>query len=382
MFSLIITLSKAIPHQQSYGKEHPRVAGPPSYTCNQGFILDGKKCFQEFFEPVVKQCPVGFQNAGTDKELNCVQIAERVGDCPPGSVAAGKNCMITEAVPAIPFCPAGYSESGKGCTQLVQLPIVQKCDVGKLVGKQCMLEDRAELNVEVYCPAGYVQVAKGCQKTVMYDCTRPRQSKKGVGASVGGVVGRPYRTEHYGHNYGGGYYASGHKHLRLLGKKKHDDVIFDFGKDVLPPPVVEIVSKQCERIEYAKPESRSFCPPGYNQNGKGCVKLIVSEPRSVCSNGASAKSCTSEKFAPLQHQCPKGYGINGKKCTASKNIPMIYRCPPGFFESGKGCQKAVPATVSCPPGTSMRGSQCVGKRFSEPIVTQQISCVGKGCNEL
>lgn len=339
-------------------------------------MLDGKKCFQEYDEAVVRNCPIGYVNVGTGKDIRCSMKADKVASCPSGSVAVGKNCVVTETVPAIPFCPPGFNQSGKGCVQVVDLPVVQKCDVGKLMGKQCLLEDRADLIVETYCPTGYVQTAKGCQRTSTYDCTRPQQSKKGVGAGVGSQFGRTY-----GHNYGGGYYRS-HKHLRMLGEKKHgEDIMFNYGKDVLPPPVVEVVSKQCERIEFARPESRSFCPPGYSQNGKACLKLITSEPRSVCSNGGSAKDCTAEKFAPLQHQCPTGYSLNGMKCSANRDVPMNYSCPMGFSDIGKNCEQTAQTIVSCPNGLIMRGDVCVGKRFAEPMVTQQVTCVGKGCNE-
>lgn len=385
MLSLILTVASAIPHERTYGKDQAPIAGPASYSCQNGYFLDGKRCIQEFNEAVSYACPIGFHNAGTNKEFNCVQETEKIPDCPKGSMNAGKNCIMTEAVPAIPFCPPGYDQSGKGCKQLIQLPLVQKCDIGKLIGKQCLLEDRAALIVEHYCPAGYVEVAKGCQKTTLYDCTRPNQSKKGVGAAIGGVHGRSYRSTHYGNNYDGGYYR-GARHLRRLGHKddkKHDDydIIQFSGKDYIPPPAIEVVSKQCERIEYARPEARSFCPPDYNQSGKGCVKLITSQPRQVCSNGSSSKNCTTEKYAPIQNQCPKGYSANGKKCTASRNVPVNYVCPTGFYDSGKNCVKATNALVSCAPGLTLRGKQCIGKRFAEPIVTQQITCVGKGCNE-
>jgi len=379
----LLALANAAPHQQAYsGKNHPVSAGPAQYSCPTQFVLDGKKCFQEFAEPITQSCPIGFMNAGSAKEIRCVQKTEKVGQCPAGSVMMGKKCVVTESVPAIPFCPPGFNKSGKGCSQVVQLPIVQKCDVGRLMGKQCMLEDRAELIVETYCPAAYVQTARGCQKTVTYDCTRPRQTKKGgVGSSVGAVTGRPYANRHYGNNYGGGYYAN-HKQLRMLGAKKHDDdIMFNYGKDTLPPPVIEVISKQCERIEYVKPEVRSFCPPSYSQNGKACSKLITSAPRDVCSNGGSSKDCSTEKLAPLQHQCPKGFSMNGLRCSVNKNVEQTYACPMGFNDSGKGCEQTASSLRNCAPGLIMRGNECIGKRFSEPIVTQQITCVGKGCNE-
>lgn len=381
MLPILFTLTTAAP-QANYGKEQPRTVGPASYACPEGFALDGKKCFQEYYEPVVKSCPAGFVNAG-GKDMNCVQEADKVGACPPGSINSGKQCSVTESVPAIPFCPPGYYQNGKGCTQTVQLPVVQKCDVGKLIGKQCLLEDRAQILSETYCPAGYIQTSKGCQKTVTYDCTRPRQSKNGgYGTAVGAVHGKPYETTHYGNTYGGGYYSNHKKHLRMLGEKKHDThEIIDYGKDLLPPPSIEVISKQCERIEYAKPETRAFCPPGYDQSGKGCVRLITSEPRSVCSNGGSAKECSTEKFAALQHQCPNGYSMNGKNCSTTKAVPLNFACPIGFVETGKACQKTAATLANCPPGLLMRGNQCVGKRFAEPIVTQQVTCIGKGCNE-
>jgi len=338
-------------------------------------MLDGKKCFQEYDEPVVRNCPIGYMNVGSQGAVRCAMKAEKVSSCPSGSVSIGKSCQVTESVPAIPFCAPGFNMVGKGCVQVVDLPIVQRCDVCKLMGKQCLLEDRSQLIVETYCPTGYVETSKGCQRTSTYDCTRPQQSKKGVGSNVGQRFGRQS-----GHNYGGGYYRS-HK-LRMLGeKKKHNDNIVNYGKDVLPPPVIEVVSKQCERIEFARPESKSFCAPGYSQNGKACVKLIRSEPREVCSNGGSVNNCTAEKFAPLQHQCATGYSLNGMKCSANKDVPMNYACPMGFSDIGSNCEQTAETIVSCPNGLIMRSESCIGKRFAEPIVTQQVTCVGKGCNE-
>eukprot|EP00915_Cephaloidophora_sp_WS-2016_P003559 GHVH01004810.1.p1 GENE.GHVH01004810.1~~GHVH01004810.1.p1 ORF type:complete len:380 (-),score=38.63 GHVH01004810.1:52-1191(-) len=375
MFSLFVAIATAAPHQQSYGKDHAVSASPPEYSCQPGYFLDGKACVQEFTESVVKSCPIGFVNSGTEKEVKCSQTAEKIANCPFGSVAVGNVCSVTDTVPAIPFCPPGYTESGKGCKQVVDLPVVQKCDVGKMVGKECLLEDRVPLMDESYCPPGYNQTANGCQKTTTYDCTEPAQSKiAGVGSQ-----GQHYSTQHSGNT--GRYYAT-NKKLRMLKpkkSKKHTSEIVDYGKAVLPPPVMTVVSKQCERVEFSAAVTTSFCPPGYDESGNGCVKLIKSEPRTVCSNGASSKDCRIEKFAALQRECPKGYNLEGMTCSASRTVDMEYDCPTGFYASGKGCERTAKTIANCPPSLVMNNNQCIGKRFSEPIVTQRMTCIGKGC---
>lgn len=318
MISFIASLASAIPHSKG-GIAAPQ-RSQPIYKCAHGYQLQGKKCIRDISEAANLFCPPGFMQQGSGKSLSCTKSAARVSRCPAGALAEGKNCYIDEFASMIANCPQGYQDMGKQCVRQIQLPMVPRCEIGQLIGNECIQIDSTALIKESFCPAGYFESSKGCEKSITYDCSPP--GKKG------GAMGNPK--------------------LRFLGHKDHGSYASNFGKKGAPAPKIAVVQQMCKRSEFAPRVKSARCPAGYMQAGKGCSKKIIAQPIMVCSKGGldQAMCYTEEIVAPIR-SCPNGYLNRGAKCARRQNIPMESFCPAGMIDSGKGCSMSVPAQMRC-----------------------------------
>lgn len=344
-----MTLATAMP--QGKGVVQPKQMSEPIYNCSKGFNLVGKKCLRELQEPVSYACDFGYETAGLGKQMGCAKFVDMIAQCPDGTYNSGKGCASREFADMFETCPLEYTQMGKKCGRSVQLPLIPKCEYGQLIGKECVSLESAQLIVNSFCPHGYMDSGKGCARSEVYDCS-PAPSKKG---SMGG-------------------------NLRFLGHKKHGGEVLRTSKKAVPAPKIQVVQKMCERTEFAKPIVESRCPDSFMNEGKNCVKRIVTAPIQVCSNGSGSKDCSLIQYAPAMRNCPVGYQMAGKNCAREIITDQIFYCPAGFVDVAGRCQAMTAPLRKCNnPRSRMQGDYCIIEEFGEPIVTYQVSCVGKGC---
>ncbi|KAJ6640255.1 hypothetical protein Bhyg_13005, partial [Pseudolycoriella hygida] len=116
---------------------------------------------------------------------------------------------------------------------------------------------------------------------------------------------------------------------------------------------------------------KPVCEPFYEWNGQECYKVLSDEAICTSGNLTASGQCVSV----MQGVCQENYHIYGGYCVGLLEAPVV--CPPNYQWDGKVCVYRIDASCpdgyvlkdgycekmadgSCPSGTIMDGSRCLG----------------------
>lgn len=369
---------------------------PANVDCPLGYNLVGKKCEQNIFSPAMITCSLG-QLQGN----KCVTTVQPILACPIGAEMDGNVCKVFQYDQPTAECPSGFHLEGSACMLKKPLPLTEACDMGRPDGRgNCIHTEHVTRLTKKSCPAGFYDEGHGCAKTTTYDCSpdevlikkpvflpAPIVSKE---TEVVAPVAAPVFTS-----------VSNYKKQRfnrMLNARRSPQSYSPISiapvlaapskgapthvKPAIPAPLpqsnVAVVKQLCQREDYTPYVTESFCPQGYAANGDECISTTTFPMVQRCITGGSANACYEPKTAPVNMRCNVG-ALVGEKCVVAEVINQETVCPAGTDRVGGVCQQLTTPNVSCPPGTTLDGQNCIGKVFTEPtgIVTQP--CTGKAC---
>lgn len=334
-------------------------------TCFAGYTLysDGS-CVKEIDEPAI-------QSTG---EVTLPYILT----CPAGyePTPDGICARSTYGAPDF-FCPVGYADDGAFCTSTNGSPLPEKvCDMGELVGNNCIARITAPYLVTPECPEGSVaEEDGGCWKIVdTFDCTPQEIGKNGrvvsaarptsgfqpgqhIRVTKGGhphthleTIGHAHGGHHHGHHHRGGAIA------RALGKKKqhaHHHENHSKEAPIAPFPGTSLVNP-VPAFPVELPllvEDGLAAAPG---NANAAI-LGIGEP--------ADNECTKDLVAVTPPHAFK-IGLATQTCTKKIQVEALalVSCPDGYFDDGTACVKEIITEpfYSCPGGGAAVDGICVG----------------------
>merc|ERR1712137_773951 len=351
------------------GKKHDNninvaAVGEPSYTCPNGFQLNGKICSRVNTQGMIPVCENGILN----NELCEITVGPNE-TCTNGYSFDGQSCMRWEEFPPVIQCPPGFNllndkKDGTTCERAVQVPGLLVCPNGTVDhGKKCV--SYSHVNPEYNCPNGSILEGQFCVNHETYDCS-PTYA-------------------------GGASHKKKSHHLRLLGekKKKHGDKHGDeyIGSKGYQEERITDIAMMCERSNYSAPHMK--CPENAVLDGKQCKLANFADK-------IQEKGMVTYELAEVEVFCPRGdYCSHGKKkhhggkkhgeqCCVYDRKPTFLTCPSGHQLNADQdrCVTYRPPVFICKDGKKKnKKGQCSSMEYREPIITYQASysCVGKDC---
>ncbi|MBB6543110.1 conjugal transfer protein TraN [Thalassotalea piscium] len=314
---------------------------PYTVNCPAGELYDSGsgQCLlvSEVSSPVIKSCPVGFQQ----NEDKCVKREQTpstlICDTANGWVLNVNTCKKTELItsPANKGCPDGFTvnDSITGCEKFV--PATQdtpKCDTGWTLSSD---------NKHCYKHISEIEPAK-------YSCDIGFSYEANSGECVREVQ---YPIAHTCDHANGFYYNT--------------------------------TNGVCEKIEFQTQTASSTChSPAVLNNGM-CETPVSSASYPECSKGYVYNNSNNlcEKSAIVVNKaiisCPTGYDVVGTNCVKVIEVSANKICPVGAPHNPitDQCEKIVPIitemTPTCEEGYRLEGNQCV----SREVVNAAGSCV-------
>lgn len=401
--------------------EITEVPGETTYSCPEGYELDGTKCTKvEYTEPTTSQeytCPEGYEKNGNYCYKTDIKSADQsyAYTCPFGYSLNGTECTKTltsntSLVLNGYTCPSGCSPTGNGST--CQTKTTKAATVtSKVTGYKC--------------PSGYTQSGSTCTKRVQngysyggwrlvgtytYDYkkatytnetsklvatgTSEKQSCAGCGFTT--YYHYAYYTRSKTANYTT-YTTNATKVVTntysckgIGGTLTGKNCVITTIKSCKPNykntctigTLVGNVCKLTDTIDASKIVDGYSCPAGYTLKDNICEKVEV----------IPATPTEGEK------SCPDGYVMDGNKCKKTTTIPAdettgepTYSCPDGFTKEpdnsaccrvetiegdyycensnavleGNKCKITIPGGevigYSCPNGYTKEGKYCYKK---------------------
>lgn len=369
-------------------------------------------------------------------------------DCTVENLTAEELCSKTLSVsvtttsnPAekVIDCPAGTVLSGESCVSTTQSQADAKftCTVGSLQGDQCLVTTSTPASTNYSCPAGSTLTADGkclteqntyVDASVTYAC--PAGSTLS-GTNCNTTVTVP-ATPAYACGPGETLQATGC--VKIISNPAtpvrscpSPYILSSNGVDCVATTVTQASTTQtCPAsigllpnttycgITYADPRTSSGCPavldgmPLMTSIGWACVyawavqayvcpatATLVGDKCSTttttasnitgyaCANGpTNGTTCITETTRPadVSYSCPAGGTLNGATCTSQSSSAATpsYSCPSGQTLIGTQCRSTTgtlsPATLSysCPAGQTLDGTQCTST--STQPATTSYSC--------
>lgn len=268
----------------------------------------------------------------------------------------GKGAAARQSTDPVYSCPLGFALNGKTCEKQITSAPQTVCSQGRLQGMECIIETPKTAR----CPAGTVQQGKQC----VISQTTPAHKLCPAGF-----------TETFT-----GCEAT--QQLPLM-------EICEIGSREGP---------QCATVDVAAYITNQYCPPGFDEHGKGgcwrtttydCTPLQTGKGgmtlRGLIGKGGGMQvPVTNAKVNVIKQTCERK---EGAAYVTDKN------CPGGFTDTGSGCmmknffpttQKcsnggpietcftilAAPFQFDCPAGTTMNGQACL----SQQTVPEEVFC--------
>lgn len=348
-----------------------------SYTCPEGYVLDGNVCYKEaqgetinatalYFEDVVVR-EKAKENKGdkykvyidANKEVDTVDKV-----CPEGYTLSGNICYKYEQAQINPgtttySCPEGYTLDGTKCTIEKDITtIINKTegftcpsDEYTLNGDKCTRYFKpARLINNWTCPEGYTQNGNTCSRNLSDTCENKETAKwENPKTTVSKTKLSTYSTptakrwlvnssstargNTYEYQYQNAYCNSG--------ELREDGYCYS----------TYTCNQRTETID-ATANYINSCNMGiYDANSDTCV-----DTTNAIKTAASS----------IKESCPAGYKINGDKCTRTidatpNTTETTYSCPTGYIKEGTTCYQYTEATdkenykYSCPEGYEAEG---------------------------
>lgn len=365
MLSIVLTsLSRAGSKKHGSSDVSVVVKGDPEYICPAGFYLSGKMCTRENETSLMSVC-----QEGQLRNDMCVVKHNPNADCPNGFHYDGHMCVLVKQMsPVMSDCPDGFAlkygaekkhgdkHSGAYCEKGVINSASFVCPQGTMdAGHNCLTWSTIQPTYE--CPEGTMLQGQYCQSFIDYDCSPNTMS-------------------------GGGSHGKKH-HLRLLGEKKHDEIIV--GSKGYEENRIINIAQTCRKTIYDNPILS--CPPESVQDGKSCKIQRIHQK-------VQEKGIMTYITEDLEMTCPEGgnwcnagkkHGDkkhHGPQCCIHKEVLPSLNCPSGYDMEDEFCVTTRHPIKLCDGGKkkSKKGG-CSSMEFAEPIITfkTQVTCQGKDC---
>ncbi len=365
--------------------EELAAAQSKSYSCPEGYVLDGKSCvktqtgIRSAIKTTVTSCPEGYviSNGECLKKTKYTRSATKTTTttCPEGYVikdgACSKTLKYTKSATktTTSTCPSGYSYSDGTCKRTLKYT------------------RSASKTTTTTCPSGYVIDGSQCIK-------KTRITKGATKTTVkGGVVRETFTS------------PQGDENFTLV--KTYTDVsctdvcrtITYYVYDIKTPDKVTyscaagwtLSGTSCSKVETstATPDkSVSYsCPSGYTKDGSSCYRYETSTatpdksvsyscPSGYTKDGTKCiryETTTVTASKTVKYSCPAEYALDGTKCykttsqTANTTKEVTYSCPSGYVKDGTKCTRKIVNTVTanekikytCKSGYELSGTKCI-----------------------
>lgn len=356
------------------------VVGNTSYECPNGYTLSGKSCIQTYDATYVAgattyTCPNGGTLNGTQCVITVTGTPQINYTCPNGYTQNGNSCYTyvpaqqstSTSTTTSDKCPAGYSPNGANCIKVTQVPVnngVPKKTYGKWTLKK----------------STYSSVANQAKTT---------ETEKLVlnGAVSGALCGDPcgnkgvwYEYSYYTRTVNTTYtcpagYTGGGKtatcYTTVTDTKPYLTQTNTITNYTCPNGTLE--ENKCRITIAGTPTTTYICPSGYSGGGNS----------SVCTYSYDRV----ENKGTGTYSCPNGGTLNGNKCTITidatvKSDDVTYTCPSGYTLNGKTCelmkdaQKVENITYTCPDSSyTLNGNKCIKKADEKPANTATTTSV-------
>ena len=394
-----------------YQFRKPSYTTNTSYTCPNGYILNGSKCYKNSTGAIIDATPIYSPDKiiTTDAKINysgeyiqyidpIVTIVNGNYTCPSGYTLNGAYCIkytnATLEEGEIRYtCPNGYTLNGTKCSYTYTASyssgkVSYTCpNGGELKGTKCVITKDVIKNTKKVCPSGYKSNGNSCYK--LYNATPKDTYTCPSGYTLNGTkcTKTEKTTPSYNKVYGnwvpsGGIQYKSTATAAYVYETSKLEFIDAINGRVCGEPCgnkgIWYMYQYYTRTVTNKP----YCKTGTLNSDK--TKCIVTTSINAtkgttytCPNGGTYDSSkgkcvlTANYIMQDDKTCPTGYVMSGNKCVKEYNATKVtgngyYYCPNGGTLSGSRCTITVNATRDieldkyvCPnDGSILVGSKC------------------------
>lgn len=380
------------------------------YSCPSGYSLKGRYCYSSKFGDRIAAEEIWEDEKTITKDADKVEGGEvkvcedatKTQDdptytCPEGYTLDGTKCTKTETVPATRgykyTCPSGYTKNNNYCykktTKSATANYKYGCKSGyTLKGTKCKKTTTKTKSATRYVKSSKkVFTGYGSWRYIRtYTCESSRCSSNGLYQYTGQTKKMDYIGSYYGYSCDRPITCPNkirYKQYKYYTRSANYKTVKTYAYKCTGSGWTrknKTCSKKVTTTKSATKTIKSYsCPSGYTKNNKTCTKSSVIPATKVdgelsCPDGYALKGETcyktvetpaTEHPGEIHYSCPDEFTLEGKKCCKTIKTDDKYYCSdPDAVLEGHKCIITIPAHIvgyKCPKGYIKDGKTCYTK---------------------